>query len=105
MSARATARYVRYRVSSHPDGGLSVSVYCLADRCSWSVLPTAEHEKASQEMLHHTADSGHALFSRTVQDMAVVTLADPAEQERRAEANVLEYQHLGGAAEDAGTGS
>ncbi|MEU8962344.1 hypothetical protein AB0C89_11620 [Streptomyces sp. NPDC048491] len=39
--------------------------------------------------------------TRTTEDMAVVVLADKCEQERRAEANALEYQHLGGAAEDA----
>ncbi|MFD7540548.1 hypothetical protein [Streptomyces sp. NPDC059819] len=52
-------------------------------------------------MRHHAATKGHALFNRTTEDMAVVVLADKCEQERQAEANALEYQHLGGAAEDA----
>ncbi|MBX7467666.1 hypothetical protein ACFW17_03965 [Streptomyces sp. NPDC058961] len=99
MSIRSTARFLRYKVTSHPDGGLRVYASCLS--CSWVVLPTADHERVSGAMRHHAATKGHALFNRTTEDMAVVVLADKCEQERRAEANALEYQHLGGAAEDA----
>ncbi|MEU9096479.1 hypothetical protein [Streptomyces sp. NPDC048361] len=98
MSTRSTARFVRYKVTSHPDGGLRTFVSCQS--CSFVVLPTADIERATRAMSHHTATKGHAIFKRTTEDVAVVVLADTAEQERRAEVNRLEYRHLGGAAED-----
>ncbi|MFB7643912.1 hypothetical protein ACFC0S_03050 [Streptomyces sp. NPDC056084] len=53
-------------------------------------MPTAEYERADQAMRHHAARTGHAVFARRFDDIAVVTLADKAEQERRAEVNGLE---------------
>ncbi|MFE9373586.1 hypothetical protein ACFYM2_27975 [Streptomyces sp. NPDC006711] len=101
MSIRSTARFVRYRVMAHPDGPFSVSATCVKGACHFVVLPTDQVDKASQAMRQHTANTGHAVFTRTVQDTAVVVLADRAEQERRAQVNALEYRYLGGAAEDA----
>lgn len=83
MSPRSTARFVRYTITSHPDSELRQSVRCAHEGCPWVVLPTGDQERASQAMLHHTATKGHALFFRVLEDMAVVTLADKAEQERR----------------------
>ncbi len=101
MSPRSTARFVHWKVQSHPDGGLKVAARCLSGGCPWLIVPTPERERLSRAMCHHTASTGHAVFERTFEELAVVTLADKAEQERRAEANRLEYTHLGGAAEDA----
>ncbi|MFE9405531.1 hypothetical protein ACFYNY_27955 [Streptomyces sp. NPDC006530] len=100
MSTRSTARFVRYRVMAHPDGVLHVSATCTHSGCHFVVFPTEKHDEVSQRMREHTARSGHAVFARTIQDTAVVILADRAEQERRAEVNALEYRHLGGADED-----
>ncbi|MFE4860777.1 hypothetical protein [Streptomyces sp. NPDC056670] len=92
---------MRYEITSHPNGGFKQSVRCDHEGCPWVILPTGDQERASQAMIQHTAAKGHALFWRTTEDLAVVTLADRTEQERRVEANRLEYKHLGGAAEDA----
>ncbi|MFG2717273.1 hypothetical protein ACGFW5_03055 [Streptomyces sp. NPDC048416] len=101
MSTRSTARFVRYRVMAHPDGAFRVSATCMNGACPYVVSPTEKADTVSRAMQEHTASTGHAVFSRTIEDTAVVVLADRAEQERRAEANALEYWHLGGAAEDA----
>ncbi|MCT9089458.1 hypothetical protein N4G70_11310 [Streptomyces sp. ASQP_92] len=101
MSARSTARFVRYRVMAHPDEALRASATCTNGTCHYVVLPTETVDEVSRAMQEHTARTGHAVFCRTIQDTAVVVLADRTEQERRAEANALEYRHLGGAAEDA----
>ncbi|MFE9410946.1 hypothetical protein ACFYN0_19490 [Streptomyces sp. NPDC006704] len=89
---------MNYKITAHPDGGLQVYVAC--ESCSFVILPTADIERATRAMCSHTAARGHAVFKRTTNDIAVVVLADKAERERRAEANRLEYHHLGGAAED-----
>lgn len=101
MGTRSTARFVHWKVESHPDGGVKVAARCLSGDCPWLIVPTPEQERVSQAMRHHTATTGHALFWRTFEELAVVVLADEAERKRRAEANRLEYTHLGGAAEDA----
>ncbi|MET9363421.1 hypothetical protein ABZX93_21240 [Streptomyces sp. NPDC006632] len=101
MSTRNTARFVRYRVLAHPDGAFRASATCLNGPCHFAVFPTENHDEVARRMQEHTASTGHAVFSRTIQDTAAVVLADRAERERRTEANALEYRHLGGAAEDA----
>ncbi|MFD7539546.1 hypothetical protein [Streptomyces sp. NPDC059819] len=86
---------------AHPDHAFRLSATCMNAACHFVVLPSEKHDEVSREMQEHTASTGHAVFARKVEDTAVVVLADRAEQERRAEANALEYKHLGGAAEDA----
>ncbi len=97
---KATARHVRYKITSHPDGERTLSADCMGGDCRWSMVPTADIDAGQHAKQEHTARTGHAIFSRNLEDMAVVVLADKAERDRRAEVNALEYAHGGGAAED-----
>ncbi len=80
MSSESTARFVRYSVAALPDATFRVSATCTNGACHYVVLPTATTDEVSQAMQEHTARTGHAMFSRTIQDTAVVVPADRAEQ-------------------------
>ncbi|MFD7535820.1 hypothetical protein [Streptomyces sp. NPDC059819] len=90
-----------YRVMAQPDGLFHISATCTHGTCHFAVFPTEKRDEVDRHMRQHTARTGHAVFARTIQATAAVVPADRAEQERRAEANTLEYRHLGDAAEDA----
>ncbi|MEU7576006.1 hypothetical protein AB0B50_00115 [Streptomyces sp. NPDC041068] len=90
MSPRSTMRPIRYTVTSHPDGERTMSADCMSPDCKWSLCPTADVDAGEDALRRHRAETGHALFNRRLEDMACVTLADRAEQERRAEVHDLE---------------
>ncbi|WP_369375157.1 hypothetical protein [Streptomyces sp. cg36] len=93
MTIRSTLRAVVYKVQRHPDSELTLAARCTSrteGRCQWMLHATADLKAGSDAMLQHTAETGHAIFMRTVRDMAVVVLDNAQEQERRAQANRLE---------------
>ncbi|MFE3524477.1 hypothetical protein ACFXOD_23125 [Streptomyces sp. NPDC059161] len=79
MSTRSAARFVRYRVMAHPDGPFHISAMCTNAACHFVVFPTEKHDEVSRQMQEHTARTGHAVFSRTIQDTAAVVLGDRAD--------------------------
>ncbi|MEU3191104.1 hypothetical protein ABZ686_10770 [Streptomyces sp. NPDC006992] len=90
-----------YTVTSHPDGERSMKADCLHHGCGWELGPTADPAAGERELRLHYAETGHGTFARNFEDVAVVVLADVAEQQRRVEVDALEYAHWGGADEDA----
>ncbi|MBD0746243.1 hypothetical protein BG418_31910 [Streptomyces sp. CBMA152] len=60
------------------------------DGCTWELDATTDLEAGGVAIMAHTAETGHGIFTRKVEDVAVVVLDNPQEQERRAAANRLE---------------
>lgn len=87
---RSVFRYVRYRLISHPTGGITMTARCLDPQCLWDLAPTSDLSAGGKALMQHTAESRHAMFARTYEDVACVVLADREEQERQAEANQRE---------------
>ncbi|MCX5385222.1 hypothetical protein [Streptomyces sp. NBC_00083] len=91
MTHESPARYriderpARYRVMAHPDGSFRISATCTHGTCHFAVFPTGNHNEVDEHMQQHTARTGHAVFSRTVQDTAAVVLADRAADDVRTE--------------------
>ncbi|ARZ66873.1 hypothetical protein SMD11_1212 [Streptomyces albireticuli] len=80
---RAQVRRVWYKITSHPDVPARVSGSCLGENCKWSLAPTAETMAAGEEMMKHTAATGHNRFQRFIEDEAVVSLTETGERMRR----------------------
>jgi hypothetical protein len=88
VSVKSQSRFVNYRVTRHPDlGEVTMAATCLALECRWSTGSGTDPNKAQDAMIKHTAETGHAVYSRFLADTAVCVLADKAEQDLRAEAN------------------
>ncbi|MEU9100782.1 hypothetical protein [Streptomyces sp. NPDC048361] len=91
MTHESPARYridessARYRVMAHPDGSFRISATCAHGTCHFAVFPTEKHDEVDRHMQQHTARTGHAVFSRTVQDTAAVVLADRTIEDARPE--------------------
>ncbi|WP_158942737.1 hypothetical protein [Streptomyces sp. ERV7] len=91
MSVRSTLRGVVYRLLRHPDSEVTLTARCMSgDGCGWELDATSDLDAGGVAVIEHTAATGHALFTRTVEDMACVVLNGRQEQERRAEALQME---------------
>ncbi|GAA0599765.1 hypothetical protein [Streptomyces crystallinus] len=93
MSFRSTLRAVVYKVLRHPDSEVTLSARCMSGAdggCCWTLDATADLKTGSIAMIEHTAATGHAIFARTLEDMACVMLDSPQEQARRVAVNRLE---------------
>ncbi|MFI0979879.1 hypothetical protein ACH4SP_23110 [Streptomyces sp. NPDC021093] len=88
---RASMRFVRWEILGHPSSEVTLTARCLDPDCRWELAPTGDHRMGNDTIMRHTACTGHATFARSMQDLAVVVLADRAEQERRVAANKREY--------------
>ncbi len=74
MSAvKSALRFVTHRISRHPDCEPTVTAQCLRSGCGWSVAPTSDVERADVDCMAHTGETGHAIFGRKYEDIAVVT--------------------------------
>ncbi|MFK8909937.1 hypothetical protein [Streptomyces sp. YS-3] len=92
MSVRSTVRGVVYRLLRHPDSEVTMTARCMSgEGCWWELAATTDLDAAGVEILAHTAATAHGVFTRRVEAMAVVVLANPGEQARRVEANRLEH--------------
>ncbi|MFE9569214.1 hypothetical protein ACFYMW_12050 [Streptomyces sp. NPDC006692] len=93
MSVRSTLRGVMYRVQRHPDSEVTLTARCMSGEgagCRWELDATTDLEAGGVAMMSHTADTGHAIFARTLEDMACVVLTNAQEQARRVAVNRLE---------------
>ncbi|MGP9018905.1 hypothetical protein ACT1U9_10880 [Streptomyces sp. BR1] len=91
MSVRSTLRAVVYKVLRHPSSEVTMTARCMhGSGCQWTLGATADLKAASVAVIEHTAATGHAIFARTLEDMACVVLDNPQEQARRAAVNRLE---------------
>ncbi|MFE0648536.1 hypothetical protein ACFVZH_08120 [Streptomyces sp. NPDC059534] len=64
--------FVDHVITQHPDGERTLTLRCIHPDCRWTVAPTADVDRAQGDAIKHTAATGHALFARTAEDMAVV---------------------------------
>ncbi|MFJ3534345.1 hypothetical protein ACIPQA_02640 [Streptomyces sp. NPDC090109] len=64
-----------YRLTQHPDGERTLTLRCMNPDCGWSVAPTSDLDRAQDDAIRHKGETGHALFARTAEDMAVVVKA------------------------------
>ncbi|MFD9566058.1 hypothetical protein [Streptomyces sp. NPDC059994] len=91
MSVRSTLRGVVYKVLRHPDSEVTLTARCMSgEGCGWELDATSDLDAGGVAIIEHTAETGHALFVRKVEDMACVVLNSSQEQDRRAQANRLE---------------
>ncbi|MFD9562433.1 hypothetical protein [Streptomyces sp. NPDC059994] len=91
MSARSTLRAVVYKVLRHPDSEVTMTARCMSGSgCRWELAPSPDLEAGAVALMSHTAETGHAIFARCLEDMACVVLDNQAEQERRVKINALE---------------
>ncbi|MFC8583164.1 hypothetical protein ACFUGD_01100 [Streptomyces sp. NPDC057217] len=78
MSVKAVLRFVTHRIGRHPDSEVTVTARCLNPDCAWEVSPTADLAQADVDCMAHKGLTGHAIFARTFEDIAVVV---PVEQD------------------------
>ncbi|MEU2116159.1 hypothetical protein ABZ567_10980 [Streptomyces sp. NPDC016459] len=73
MSAVGTVmRFVTHRITRHPDSEVTATARCLNPDCTWEVAPTADVKQADVECMAHTGATGHGIFARKFEDVAVV---------------------------------
>ncbi|MFC7979521.1 hypothetical protein ACFUT3_30350 [Streptomyces cinereoruber] len=75
MGDTKVLRFVEHTITQHPDGERTITLRCMRPGCGWSVAPTAELGRAQDDAIEHMGRTGHAIFSRTLEDMAVVVRA------------------------------
>ncbi|WP_443333103.1 DUF7848 domain-containing protein [Streptomyces sp. SS] len=69
---KTALRFVTHRIARHPDSEPTVTAECLRPGCGWSVAPTSDVKRADVDCMAHTGATGHAIFARKYEDMAVV---------------------------------
>ncbi|WP_414168039.1 hypothetical protein ACMATS_13805 [Streptoverticillium reticulum] len=63
---------MKHAISTHPRSEITVTAHCMSGGCGWTLAPTADLETADVAMMSHTGRSGHPLFGRTFEDVALV---------------------------------
>ncbi|WP_443051976.1 DUF7848 domain-containing protein [Streptomyces sp. NBC_00250] len=71
-AVRAVLRFATHRITRHPDSEPTATAECLSPGCGWSVAPTSDVKHADVECMAHTGATGHAIFARRYEDVAVV---------------------------------
>ncbi|MFC5803985.1 hypothetical protein [Streptomyces formicae] len=74
MSIKAVMRYVRHRITEHPDAGVMFEAECL--HCGWKPTPAEDSASVDAECMSHTGRSGHAGFRRIRTSFAMVVRAE-----------------------------
>lgn len=69
---RAVLRYVRHRITRHPDVKPAISARCMHGDCTWTIEKAVTVEAADNACMRHTGRSSHGVFARTFEDVAVV---------------------------------
>ncbi|MBD0747347.1 hypothetical protein [Streptomyces sp. CBMA152] len=91
MSVRSTLRSLVYRLLRHPSSEVTLTARCMSgDGCRWELDATNDLDAGSIAIMSHTAETGHGLFTRRVEDVAVVVLNNEQEQACRGAVNRLE---------------
>ncbi|PKV90085.1 hypothetical protein [Streptomyces sp. TLI_146] len=84
MSLTRVLRGVAYRLLRHPDSCLTMTARCMSgDGCGWELGATTDLDVGGVEILMHTAETGHAIFTRTLEDIACVALTRTQERADR----------------------
>ncbi|MET9954555.1 hypothetical protein ABZ135_23845 [Streptomyces sp. NPDC006339] len=63
-----------YSLDKHPDSEVTMTVRCMDGGCTWEPLPTTEPASAHVESELHTAETGHAVFTVSVEYIGLVTV-------------------------------
>ncbi|MGW0468262.1 DUF7848 domain-containing protein [Streptomyces sp. NPDC003027] len=69
-------RFVTHRITRHPDAEVTASARCLHDECGWEAHPRADVAGVDVDCMAHTGDTGHGIFARRYEDVAVVVRDD-----------------------------
>ncbi|MER6100287.1 hypothetical protein ABT154_31425 [Streptomyces sp. NPDC001728] len=72
MTIKSVMRFVTHRITRHPDSEVTVTARCLNPDCTWEVEPTADVAKADVDCMVHKGATGHGIFARRYEDVAVV---------------------------------
>lgn len=74
MTVKEILRFVTHRITSHPEGEVTVSARCLHGECDWVAEPSADVAKVDVECMAHTGRNvSHDTFARRYEDVALVT--------------------------------
>lgn len=70
MGSRTVLRYVRHRITQHPDTDVTFEAECL--RCEWTATPSTDGAAVDVECMSHTGRTGHGGFRRICTSFAMV---------------------------------
>ncbi|MEU5439085.1 hypothetical protein AB0G73_37945 [Streptomyces sp. NPDC020719] len=80
-----------YRLLRHPDSEVTLTARCLhGSGCPWTLDATSDLGAGSVAIMSHTADTGHTIVARRMEDVACVVLTNAQEPARRVAVNQLE---------------
>lgn len=68
--ARSLMRYVRHRITQHPDTDVTFEAECL--HCKWTATPATDGAAVDVACMSHTGRSGHKSFRRVCTSFAMV---------------------------------
>lgn len=74
--ARTVLRYVKHRITQHPDTDVTFEAKCLTHGCGWAVQPSTDGAAVDAECMSHTGRTGHGSFRRTCTSFAIVVRAE-----------------------------
>ncbi|MGW2304791.1 DUF7848 domain-containing protein [Streptomyces sp. NPDC001809] len=72
MTVKAVLRFVEHTITRHPDSEPTFTARCLSPDCGWELAPTADVEQADVDVMAHKGRTGHGIFARRYEDIAVV---------------------------------
>lgn len=72
--ARTVLRYVKHRITLHPDTEVTFDASCLT--CDWQATASPDDEAVDVECMAHTGRTGHGGFRRTCTSFAMVVRAE-----------------------------
>ncbi|WP_282699470.1 hypothetical protein [Streptomyces sp. CC219B] len=70
MGSRTVLRYVRHRITQHPDTDVTFEAECLL--CEWTATPSTDGAAVDVECMSHTGRTGHGGFRRICTSFAMV---------------------------------
>ncbi|MDO0937147.1 hypothetical protein QQY66_37550 [Streptomyces sp. DG2A-72] len=71
---RSILRYVRHRITQHPDTDVTFEAECL--KCEWQATPSTDDAAVDVECMRHTGMTGHGGFRRICTSFALVERAE-----------------------------
>lgn len=73
---RSIVRFVKHRITQHPDTDVTFEAECLAYECGWKASPSADGAAVDIECMSHTGRTGHEGFRRLCTSFALVERAE-----------------------------
>ncbi|SCF94627.1 hypothetical protein [Streptomyces sp. Ncost-T10-10d] len=70
--SRTILRYVKHRITQHPDTDVTFEAECLAYPCEWTANASPDGAAVDVECMSHTGRTGHTSFRRVCTSFALV---------------------------------